>query len=105
MPCLLETANSQISRKLLPNQSQRYITAHRNLYLNGLSDDRQLEIKPDDAVPPGGCIVDTVMGEIDARADTQLDEMFRRLVEEKNSSLVLSAKLPGERESYAYEEN
>jgi hypothetical protein len=45
------------------------------------------------------------MGEIDARAETQLDEMFRRLIEEKNSSMNLGAKLPGERESYAYEEN
>ncbi len=94
----------EIVLRLNPDD-HRLVTAHRNLYLNGLSDDRQLEIKSDDTVSPGGCIVDTIMGEIDARAETQLDEMFRRLLEEKNSSLVLSAKLPGEREPYAYEEN
>lgn len=86
-------------------EDHRLVNAHRNLYLNGLSEDRQLELKADDSVSPGGCIVDTIMGEIDARAETQLDEMFRRLVEEKDSSMSLGAKLPGEREPYAYEEN
>ncbi|MEA5114722.1 MAG: FliH/SctL family protein [Geobacteraceae bacterium] len=86
-------------------EDHRLVTAHKNLYLNGLSEDRQLELKADDSVSPGGCIVDTIMGEIDARAETQLDEMFRRLNEEKNSSVNLGAKLPGEREPYAYEEN
>ena len=94
----------EIVLRLNPDD-HRLVSAHKNLYLNGLSEERQLEMKADGSVSPGGCIVDTVMGESDARAETQLDEMFRRLLEEKNSSLNLGAKLPGERESYAYEEN
>lgn len=86
-------------------EDHRLVNAHKNLYLNGLSEDRQLDIKSDDSVSPGGCIVETIMGEIDARSETQLEEMFRRLLEEKNSSMNFGAKLPVERESYAYEEN
>jgi len=86
-------------------EDQRLVSAHRQLYLNGLSDERMLEIKADDSVSPGGCIVDTVTGEIDARTETQLDEIFRCLLEERNSVISLTPRLAAEREPYAYEEN
>jgi len=86
-------------------EDHRLVSAHKHLYLNGCNDERLVELRADDVVAPGGCIVDTVMGEIDARTDSQVDEIFRGLLEEKTSFMSLTAPLAGEREHHAYEEN
>lgn len=86
-------------------EDYRIVTAHKNLYLNGCGDDRLMDLKADDSIPQGGCIVDTAMGEIDARTDAQLDEIFRRLLEEKCNSMNLVSIPAGEKEHHAYEEN
>jgi flagellar assembly protein FliH len=86
-------------------EDHRLVSAHKHLYLNGCSDERFVELRADDVIPPGGCIVDTVMGEIDARTDSQVDEILRRLLEEKSSLMSLPAPLAGEREQHAYDEN
>lgn len=86
-------------------EDHRLVSAHKHLYLNGCNDDRCVELRADDVIAPGGCIVDTVMGEIDARTDSQVDEILRRLLEEKTSLMSLTATLVGEREQHAYEEN
>jgi flagellar assembly protein FliH len=86
-------------------EDHRLVAAHRSLYLNGFNDDRVLDLKSDDSVTPGGCIVDTAMGEIDARTDAQLDEIFRRLLEEKKNFMGLPQTLVTERDHHAYEEN
>jgi len=86
-------------------EDHRLVAAHKNLYLNGFNDDRLLDLKSDDSVTPGGCIVDTAMGEIDARTDAQLDEIFRRLMEEKKNSPGLPQTIVLERDHHAYEEN
>jgi flagellar assembly protein FliH len=50
----------------------------------GLSGDkRRITLKGDPAVAGAGCLVETVRGNIDAGLDAQLDEVFRRLCEEK----------------------
>ncbi len=86
-------------------EDHRLVAAHKHLYLAGCGDERLVEIRADDAITPGGCIVDTMTGEIDARPDAQVDEIFRRLLEEKTSLMDLSTDMKGEREHYAYEEN
>jgi flagellar assembly protein FliH len=86
-------------------EDHRLVTAHKHLYLNGCGDERFVELRSDDVIAPGGCIVDTIMGEIDARTDSQVDEIFRRLLEEKTSFMSLPATLAGEREHHAYDEN
>lgn len=86
-------------------EDHRLVAAHKHLYLNGFNDDRLLDLKSDDSVTPGGCIVDTAMGEIDARTDAQLDEIFRRLLEEKKNYTVIPQSMVTEREQYASEEN
>lgn len=86
-------------------EDHRLVAAHKHLYLNGFSGERVLELKADDSVTLGGCIVDTAMGEIDARADSQVDEIFRRLLEERKSVLGFPPELVVEREHHAYEEN
>lgn len=86
-------------------EDHRIVTAHRQLYLNGFGADRVLELKADESIPPGGCIVDTAVGEIDARIDSQVDEIFRRLLEERNTLMSIPPKVLAERETYACEEN
>lgn len=86
-------------------EDYRLVSAHKHLYLGGCADERLVEIKADDAIAPGGCIVDTATGEIDARPDAQIDEIFRRLLEEKCTFTDLSSDLTAEREHHAYEEN
>ncbi len=86
-------------------EDHRLVSAHKHLYLSGCGDERLVELKSDDTIAPGGCVVDTVMGEIDARTDAQVDEIFRRLLEEKTSFVSLAANLVGEREQHAYDEN
>ncbi|MRR06190.1 MAG: flagellar biosynthesis protein [Deltaproteobacteria bacterium] len=86
-------------------EDHRLVSAHKHLYLNGCNDERLVELRADEVIPPGGCIVDTVMGEIDARTDSQIDEILRRLLDEKTSFMSLPATLAGEREHHAYEEN
>jgi flagellar assembly protein FliH len=46
---------------------------------------RRITLKGDPAVAPAGCMVETVRGNIDAGLDAQLDEIFRRLTEEKSA--------------------
>ncbi|GFO53352.1 hypothetical protein GMSM_03590 [Geomonas sp. Red276] len=50
-----------------------------------LRENPSLTLKPDPAVPPAGCLVETVRGNMDAGIDAQLDEIFRRLWEERNA--------------------
>ena len=52
----------------------------------GLSGDRRrITLKGDPAVASAGCLVETVRGNIDAGLEAQLDEIYRRLCEEKCS--------------------
>jgi flagellar assembly protein FliH len=52
----------------------------------GLSgENRRITLKEDPAVASAGCLVETVRGNIDAGLDAQLDEIFRRLTEEKSA--------------------
>jgi flagellar assembly protein FliH len=44
---------------------------------------RRVTLKGDPAVPSAGCLVETARGNIDAGLEAQLDEIFRRLCEEK----------------------
>jgi flagellar assembly protein FliH len=46
-------------------------------------DKRNITLRGDPAVAPAGCLVETVRGNIDAGLDAQLDEIYRRLCEEK----------------------
>ena len=50
----------------------------------GISGDkRRITLKGDPTVVSAGCLVETVRGNIDAGLDAQLDEIYRRLCEEK----------------------
>lgn len=58
------------------------VAANRNFYLAGIGDKLQITIKSDDSVSIGGCIVETQTGIVDASVETQLVNVFNRLMEE-----------------------
>ncbi len=45
----------------------------------GLPDVKELGVVPDPAVSPGGCVVETDLGKLDARIETQFSELVTRL--------------------------
>lgn len=57
------------------------VNEHKPLFLASISGLKNLMIDADDAVRPGGCIIESDLGEVDARVETQL-EAIRRTLEE-----------------------
>lgn len=49
-----------------------------------------MRLKADATVPTGNCQIDTEMGTIDARVEAQLEEIYRRMLEEKSQSPAAS---------------
>jgi len=76
------------------------VSANRQLYLAGICDKMQITIKPDDSVSLGGCVVETKTGLVDARVETQLAEIFKRLMQERGHGSDESLELPAEAELY-----
>ncbi len=83
----------------------KLVTSHKQSYLQGIGDRKSLNLKPDESVSSGGCIVDTVIGEVDARLETQLEEIYRHLLEERGEIIGLTPNCRGGGEQYAYEES
>jgi flagellar assembly protein FliH len=65
-------------------EDYQVISSNRELFLAGVGNDRQITLKPDEAMSVGGCVVESSTGVIDARIEAQLDEIYRSLVEERN---------------------
>ncbi len=86
-------------------EDYKLFNTHKQLCLSCTGDEKVFNLKPDDAISAGGCIVDTLMGEIDARMETQLDEIFKRLMEERRELSGISQDLLNDGEQYAYEES
>ena len=86
-------------------EDYRLVTTHRQHYLQGIGEDKNLNLKPDETISQGGCVVDTVMGEIDARLESQLDEIHKRLLEDRGGIPVFSQSILKDAEKYAYEES
>jgi flagellar assembly protein FliH len=67
------------------------VIAKREDYFRKENFSDKLQFRADPAVQLGSCRVDTEMGTIDASFDSQLDEIFRRLQEERTLSAVNGA--------------
>jgi len=78
----------------------RVVSANRHLYLGGVGEKRQLTIKPDASIDAGGCVVDSPIGLVDARVDSQLAEIFKRLMHERGHTGDAPVLLAGENEQY-----
>lgn len=96
--------NDEVLIRLNP-EDYKLVSSHKQAYLQGVGDRKSLNLKPDDSVSVGGCIVDTVMGEVDARLETQLEEMYRHLAGDRGGLVGLTGKNRDDGEQYAYEES
>lgn len=79
------------------------VSANRQLYLAGIGDKVKITMKPDESVTAGGCVVDTQTGMVDARVETQLAEIFKRLMQERGHGCDDPLELPEEAEHYLAE--
>lgn len=59
------------------------VESDRRRYLGAISSETRVILASDDTLSPGDCVVESTTGVVDARIDTQLDEIFRRLWEER----------------------
>lgn len=59
------------------------VSANKKLFLGN----EQVTIKADETVASGGCMIDTTMGVIDASIEDQLEEVYRRLLEERGIAM------------------
>lgn len=78
----------------------RLVSSNRQFYLAGVSDKLQVTIKPDEQVTSGGCIIETPTGLVDARLETQLAEIFKRLMQERGHGSDEPMELPVKGEQY-----
>jgi flagellar assembly protein FliH len=72
----------EITVRLNPDDYSLATTGHDELLRKELISDR-MSLKPDPTVLSGCCMIDTDMGTINASIDAQLDEIYRRLLEER----------------------
>ncbi|QEM69886.1 flagellar assembly protein FliH [Geobacter sp. FeAm09] len=74
-----------ITVRLHPDDHAMITSGHGDFFQQELKSDR-MNFKADAAVLPGNCLIDTEMGTIDASVDGQLDEIYRRLLEERSQA-------------------
>ena len=70
----------QIEVRVHPDDFER-VQANRNGLRKEVPGQTELLVLPDRVVEPGGCVVHTAFGNIDARIDTQLEEVRKALQE------------------------
>lgn len=81
------SAREEITVRINPDD-YLLVTKGREDYLrNELLSDRLL-LKPDLTVASGFCQIDTVMGTIDAGMDSQMEEIYRHLLEQRSATAV-----------------
>ena len=77
------TERDRVVVRLNPNDYS-VVAANRQTFLAGLGEDAPITLTPDEGVGPGGCLVETATGTVDARIESQLDEIYRTLLEERS---------------------
>ena len=80
----------EIIIRLNPDDYALVTTSREDYLRKELLTDR-MQLKPDSSILPGSCKIDMEMGTIDAGIDAQLDEIFRRLLEERSMSTGVDA--------------
>lgn len=89
------TELDRINIRLNP-EDYNLVASDRQPYFSGIGQHTHVALTPDDAILPGGCMVETVTGTIDARIEVQLDEVYRRFVEERGMPGGVPLKLLAE---------
>jgi flagellar assembly protein FliH len=75
----------EITVRLNPDDYALATTGRDELLRKELTSER-MNLKPDPTVLAGCCMIDTDMGTINASIDAQLDEIYRRMLEERSVS-------------------
>ena len=75
----------RITVRLNPDDYAMITSGHGEFFRQELKSD-QMRFNADAAVLPGNCQIDTEMGTMDASIDAQLDEILRRLFEERSQA-------------------
>jgi flagellar assembly protein FliH len=75
----------RITVRLNPDDYATITSGHGEYFRQELNSD-QMRFKADVAVLPGNCQIDTELGTLDASIDAQLDEIHRRLLEERSQA-------------------
>lgn len=80
----LVTSNARLRIRLHPDDAKNMGEFDRDIAgaMNGIAD---VDVIPDDSITPGGCIVETEHGRIDARIETQLQRITSELIGDGNS--------------------
>jgi flagellar assembly protein FliH len=79
------TDRGDITIRLNPDDYILVTTSHEEIFHKELMTER-MQIKSDPGVLQGCCLVDSEMGTVNAGIDAQLDEIFRRMLEERTMS-------------------
>lgn len=75
----------EVTIRLSPDDHAMITSGYADYFKNELASDR-MHFKPDPQVAPGDCLVDCEMGTINASIDAQLEEVYRRLLEERTAA-------------------
>lgn len=59
------------------------VNRDRDRYLGALSPETRVILSSDETLSPGDCVVDSVTGVMDARIETQLEEIYRKFADER----------------------
>lgn len=84
------TDRGEITIRLNPDDYILVTSSHEDFFRKELVTER-MQLKSDSSVMQGCCLVDSEMGTVDAGVDAQLDEIFRRLLEERTMSTASGA--------------
>ncbi|MBU5611577.1 FliH/SctL family protein [Geomonas azotofigens] len=79
----LAAEEGEIVVRLNPEEYQ--VVAYSPQFQALTRDRKKIALREDPALGPASCLVETVRGNIDAGLDAQLDEIMRRLSEERNA--------------------
>ncbi len=79
-------------------KDEAFTAAHIKEFIAAVENVESLSVVEDSSVDPGGCIVETDFGEIDARIVSQLDELEQKVLE---ISPLKSRKRSSERKNSA----
>lgn len=63
-----------------------FIQGHRSQLLAVVNGETEIKIIPDHMVPENGCVIRTAFGSVDARIETQMEEIKKVLIEAKRGS-------------------
>jgi flagellar assembly protein FliH len=81
----LIAGNTQLRVRMHPADVER-IGDFRERFAASLTGIAELSVVPDDAITPGGCLLESEHGLIDARLETQLDRIYSELTGDPRST-------------------